>query len=170
MFCSGIFSLDFPVFFGVAAITVGIGFIFHEMGHKFLAQKYRCWAEFRSFDAMLGLAVLMSLVGFIFAAPGAVMISGTVTRDRNGKISAAGPMMNIILALVFLGIGFLIPGLAENHIGASIVSYGFFINSFLALFNMIPVGNFDGSKILRWNKVVYGGMVVGALALVLLAF
>jgi len=29
----------------------------------------------------------------------------------------------------------------------------------LALFNMIPFAIFDGAKILRWNKVVYGAMV-----------
>ena len=43
-------SLD-PAFFVVILIsgfTVGIGFLFHELGHKFLAQKYGCWAEFRA--------------------------------------------------------------------------------------------------------------------------
>src|SRR3989344_3439619 len=71
----------------IAAIAVGLGFLLHELGHKLVAQYYRCFAEFRSFDQMLILAVLMSFFGFVFAAPGAVMISGYVNKERNGKIS-----------------------------------------------------------------------------------
>ena len=84
--------------FIIAALTVGVGFLLHELAHKLVAQHYGCWAEFRSFDQMLFFAILLSFTGIIFAAPGAVMISGHVTNDRNGKISAAGPITNFILA------------------------------------------------------------------------
>jgi Zn-dependent protease len=63
-----------------------------------------------------------------------------------------GPLMNIILALIFLGFLFYFPN-------SKLVYYGFLINSWLALFNMIPFAIFDGAKILKWNKVVYGVMV-----------
>ena len=139
----------------ISSLTVGIGFLFHELGHKIVAQKYGCFAEFRSFDQMLVLAVIMSFFGFVFAAPGAVMISGPVGRRRNGKISVAGPAVNLILALLFLAISFFYP----NGIFRVISYYGFMINTWLALFNMIPFGNFDGKKILVWNKLVYGVMV-----------
>ena len=86
----------------VSAIAVGLGFLLHELGHKIVAQYYRCFAEFRSFDSMLLLAIAMSFFGFVFAAPGAVMIHGYVNRERNGKISIAGPSINIALALIFL--------------------------------------------------------------------
>jgi len=46
--------------------------------------------------------LLFSLFGFIIAAPGAVFIRGMITRERNGKISLAGPMTNIVLAILFL--------------------------------------------------------------------
>src|SRR3989338_10946175 len=90
---SGIFSQRFLMVFGISLITAGIGFLFHELAHKLVAQRYGCVAEFRSFDQMLYLAVgLAFLVGFIFAAPGAVMISGMITRKENGIISLAGPL------------------------------------------------------------------------------
>ena len=157
---------EFPLLLGISALTVGLGFLLHELAHKIMAQKYHCWAEFRSFDMMLGLALLMSTVGFVFAAPGAVMISGTITRDRNGKLSAAGPMMNILLAFVFLGSLFFIQG----GIIGMIFTYGFMINTWLAIFNMIPFGNFDGIKIWRWNKGVWIGMIVAAGALFAMQF
>jgi Zn-dependent protease len=160
----GSLNLNIYYTFVIAAVTVGTAFVFHEMGHKIVAQRYGCFAEFRSFDQMLFLAVLMSFFGFIIAAPGAVMISGPVGVRRNGKISATGPGVNLALALVFLWVLLMQPG----GILTIIAFYGFFINSWLALFNMIPIGNFDGKKILRWNKKVYGIMVAIALGLMFL--
>ena len=148
-----IFSKGFYVMFIVSSITVGIGFLFHELGHKIVAQRFGCFAEFRSFDNMLLLAIVMSFFGFLFAAPGAVMISGNVDIKKNGIISAAGPIVNIVLALIFLILGII--GLAPT-----ISNYGFIINSWLALFNMIPMWNFDGKKILKWNKIVYS-IIIG---------
>jgi len=153
-------SLKFATSFLISALTVGIGFIFHELSHRFVARNYGCFAEFRSFDNMLVLAIIMSFFGFVFAAPGAVMISGPVGRTRNGKISAAGPAANLVLALMFL---VMLVVLSPVGILMNIAFYGFMVNSWLALFNMIPVWNFDGKKILSWNKIVYGVMVAIAL-------
>lgn len=150
--------------FVIASITVGTGFLLHELGHKVVAQRYGCFAEFRSFDGMLLLAIAMSFFGFIFAAPGAVMISGRVTREKYGKISAAGPLVNIGLALIFLALAFLQPqGLLRT-----VAYYGFVINSWLALFNMIPFWLFDGYKILKWSKIAYGSIVAFAFLLMVL--
>src|SRR3989338_1601527 len=84
-----VLSSGFYTKFVIASLTVGIGFLLHEIGHTIVAQRYGCFAEFRSFDSMLILAIAMSFFGFIFAAPGAVMISGRVNSAKNGKISAA---------------------------------------------------------------------------------
>ena len=148
-------ELSFYQVFIVSAVTVGTGFLLHELGHKFVAQRYGCFAEFRSFDQMLFLAVIMSFFGFVFAAPGAVMIAGRVDIRKNGIISAAGPIVNLVLALFFLSLLFMFPaGLLKI-----LAFYGFFINSWLALFNMVPVWNFDGAKVLKWDKKVYGTIV-----------
>ena len=45
--------------------------------------------------------------------------------------------------------------------------YGVMINSWIAIFNLIPFGIFDGVKILRWNKVIYAMLVLAAIALML---
>ncbi|MBI2545996.1 metalloprotease [Candidatus Woesearchaeota archaeon] len=148
----------------VSALTVGTGFLVHEFAHKVLAQHYGCDAEFRSFDVMLIVALLGSFIGFIFAAPGAVFINGPVGVRRNGKISMAGPLTNLIFAAIFLA-GLLLFSSGSLHF---ISVYGFSINTMLGLFNMIPFGIFDGSKIFAWNKTVYGVMVgAGVLFLVL---
>ena len=152
--------LAVALMFVVSALTVGVGFIFHEFAHKIVAQRFGCYAEFRGSDQMLLLAVLMAFAGFVFAAPGAVMIAGPVDWRRNGKISAAGPAANIALAGVFY-----VLYLAVGGLPGMVFSMGYQINGWLALFNLIPVLNLDGRKILHWNKAAYGVLVILALAL-----
>ena len=149
------FGAEFILLVVFSGITVGVGFLLHEIAHKYVAIQYGCWAEFRAFNSMLIMALLFSFFGFVFAAPGAVMIHGHyISRKQNGLISAAGPATNYVLALVFLGI---------TQIGGTMFSalgnYGFMINAWLGLFNMIPFGQFDGRKILDLNGWLYGGMV-----------
>lgn len=153
------FNADFFIGIAVAAITVGVGFLLHELAHKILAQRYGCFAEFRSFDTMLLLAIVLSFLGFIFAAPGAVMITGQVTRRENGLISVVGPWTNLALALAFLGLNVPVPALSL------VWTFGFQINTWLALFNMIPVWLLDGRKVWMWNKGVWGATVAAAVGL-----
>lgn len=143
----------------LSAITVGVGFLLHELSHKLFAQRYGYSAEFRSFDPMLVLAIIFSFFGFVFAAPGAVFIHGNLNKKKNGIVSLAGPLTNLILALLFLGISVIFTSGFLNLIG----NYGFKINTWLAIFNMIPLWNFDGKKVFDWNKIVYFVFVVVAL-------
>lgn len=139
----------------LSAVTVGIGFLLHELGHKIVSQKYGINAEFRASMNMLLIAILLSFSGFVFAAPGAVFILGRPTKGVNGIISMAGPLTNIVIAIVFL----MISVVAVTPFLALITMYGFMINVWLALFNLIPVWNLDGKKVLRWNRGVYFTML-----------
>lgn len=142
-----------------AIIAIAPAFILHEMAHKWVAQKYGCWSEFRYWPFGLLFALMTSMMGVMFAAPGAVHVKGrSLNKQQNGYISLAGPAMNIVLALLFLGIGLL---------GIEIAFFAMYINLFLAGFNMIPVNPLDGSKIWDWNKKVYFG--VWAVIIVLVA-
>jgi len=154
----------FPERLILAAVTVGVAFLVHELCHKFVAQKYGYWAEFRRFDFGLILAVILSFFGTVFAAPGAVMIGGLVTKEQNGKIAVAGPLVNIVLAGLFLLLGVflgsfnLFTSLLQN-----IVGYGIGINAWLALFNMLPIPPLDGSKVISWSPPAWIGIIAIAL-------
>lgn len=161
IFTRSYLSMDmFLLFLPISLIAVGLGFILHELGHKYVAQKYGFYAEFRRSDKGLMLGVVTALLGFVLLAPGAVMIgspTGTITNEENGKISIAGPIVNIILALIFLGIQISIqPLVTLSNIDVMVYLYflsqvGFSVNSFLALFNLLPIPPLDGSKVIRWN-------------------
>lgn len=160
------FSLNLLVSFCLAAVTVGTGFLLHELAHKYLAEKYGCVAVYKANPLMLGITLISSLFGFIFAAPGGVYILGILSRKRNGLVSLAGPMTNIILALVFLATSLLV----TSKVMVSLSSIGFFINAWLGAFNMIPFGPFDGRKVWEWNKAIYVTSTVIAVGLVFLKF
>ena len=151
------------VAFVIAFFTAGIGFLLHEIMHKYVAQSYGLRAEFRANYNMLWFALVASLFGFIFAAPGAVYISGwNIDKRKNGKISLAGPVTNIVLAIVFL---ILLLVFGKEGILGELFSFGLTINALLGAFNMIPVMPFDGAKIIAWDKTVYYVALVIAIGL-----
>ena len=144
----------------IVMVGVGTGFILHELGHKFVSMKYGYWAEFKLWPQGLIFALLSSFLGFVFAAPGAVYTYANYMNDEiNGKISIAGPIVNIIIALIFLAICVVVVPTAffsETSLLIFLVcSVGYTINSFLATFNLIPFGNLDGSKVLTWNAGIW---------------
>lgn len=158
---------NFPRFFAISGIAVGLGFLFHEMGHKILAQKFGLGAEFRASYSMLILAVFISFFGFVFAAPGAVLILGRPSKKQNGIISAFGPLTNFFLAMVFLLLSF--TGMFSAFM-AQLTFIGYTINVWLGLFNLIPASIFDGRKIWHWNRKAYLALVVFGISLYILQF
>lgn len=156
------FSLTatFAVAMLFSAITAGIGFLGHELMHKYVAQRYGCWAEFRANDFMLGLMVVLSFFGFIFAAPGGVFIANHVTLRKNGIISLAGPLTNIVFGVLFAGLAFILP-VPLQPLGL----YGMNINFWLGFFNLLPLPGIDGSKVLAWNKWVYAVTFIASIVL-----
>jgi Zn-dependent protease len=160
------------IYFGISLLTVGIGFILHEMAHKFTAIRYGYWAEFRKDNSMLLVAVaLASLVGFVFAAPGATVIysnsaSGQgLSRRENGIISASGPVVNLLLCIPF-ALCIIIPALffpagpGAGNLISQIGIFGIQINAMIAAFNLLPISILDGRKVMAWNILVFAVIII----------
>ncbi len=164
------------VYLVLSMITVGTGFVLHELAHKFTAMRYGYWAEFRKDNLMLLVAVVLAaLIGVVFAAPGATMISGTgITRRQNGTISAAGPLTNIILcipfALILLVSGSLDPSTPSRTLLSLIGMVGLQVNAMIAAFNMLPVSVLDGRKVLAWNPAVFLLLIVASFGILVSSF
>ncbi|MDR2623404.1 MAG: site-2 protease family protein [Methanobrevibacter sp.] len=146
----------------IVMVGAGFGFIFHELAHKFAALHYNYQAEFKKWIPGLILSLISPMIGFMFAAPGAVHIYGTYVTDRiNGIISIVGPITNVILSIIFLILGAFIltnPSLLNfggNQILLDMCMLGFSVNAWLALFNLIPVSVLDGAKVFRWDPIVW---------------
>jgi len=142
--------------FAVSIVAAGAGFFFHELMHKFTAQRMGYRAEYHMGDFPY-VSILFAFAGWIFLSPGAVHISAVsrpITRGANGLISLAGPLTNLMLALAFFGLSF--GGPILHMVGA----FGYRINIWLAVFNTLPAPTFDGKKIWDWNKALYIGFGV----------
>ena len=125
-------------------LAVVTAFACHEIAHKYVGIIHGYWSEYRMFPQGLMFALLLSFAGFVFAAPGAVQIFGTPSQSEIGKISAAGPITNLVIATVSTSLSVVIGG----TIGDLLVGVAY-INAFLAFFNLIPFGPLDGRNLVN---------------------
>jgi Zn-dependent protease len=153
----------------LSLLTAGAGFLVHEIAHKVVAVRFGQVAEFRADYGMLFLAVVSSLAGFIFAAPGAVYHRGRLTPREHGLIALAGPAVNVGLAALFLPV-FLVGTVSGAEFTALVGSRGLMINLFLAAFNLLPFGPLDGKTVLGWSRVAFVAAFVPAVVLTVGAF
>lgn len=140
-------------------------FLVHELAHKFLAQYYGSWAEFRAY--MWGLVITaisaLPMMPFKFIAPGAVMI-GLSDRSKFGRVALIGPLTNLAM-----GFSFLLLSVFFNSYSPYFAA-GASFNGWIALFNLMPIGVLDGQKILDWNKVVWGITMAAASGLFIISY
>lgn len=160
-------QFGFSIFemFVVLLFAVGIGFMAHEMGHKWAAEKMGAAARFVIWPQGILFMFLMAPLGFIFAAPGAVYIfKQSTTRRENGLISIAGPTINIILYIMFAAIliSSMLLDFELSKTVKAIAEFGMRINAFLAFFNLLPIFILDGAKVFHWNIAIWAILFIFA--------
>jgi len=156
------FSLNYFLIF---LFIVGASVIIHEFAHREVARRLRFNAKYQAWTYGLFLTLLSSFFGFIFAIPGAVVVSPRFVfhetperlREANFKISAAGPMANIMLGIAFLILS------ALFHL--KLFYFVSQINIWLAFFNLIPFPPLDGSKVFFYSVKYWCIMFFSALSL-----
>ncbi len=138
-----------PTRFYWALLTVGVGFIGHELAHKFMAMRFGYSAAYQIWPIGILLALVSALAGLVFAALGAVRIYGTgITREEEGVISLSGSVLNLALAVAFMA-------LATGFPNAAFLGEGAYLNSLIAVWNCLPFMILDGQKIFQWDKRVW---------------
>lgn len=149
------------LYFIIYAFFAGLGVILHELSHKFVAQKYHYNAFFIANYQFTIVSLIIAVFGIVLIAPGAVYITPAPDRKSGANIAIAGPAMNVALALLFIALAFASPSFK------GIFALGAVLNSYLALFNLLPFPGFDGSKV--WGADNLKGAVVGILSILAIA-
>ncbi|MCY3410769.1 MAG: hypothetical protein INQ03_03940 [Candidatus Heimdallarchaeota archaeon] len=145
-------------------------FILHEMAHKYAAIFFGKYARFALIKQMTIITLIVAGLGFGIAGPGATMVLGKSTERERGIFAAAGPATNFLLSLISIILIVLLPPF--QILGFSLIfilKFSIFLNSFLALFNLIPVSMLDGKKVITWSKSVWLLLVVINLAMYMYA-
>lgn len=154
----------FLVLFASSLIAVGLGFLLHELMHRTVARSFACHAEYRMWPLGLLLALALAIASggrLIFAAPGAVhivpiayspYISTEQLRRVNGLIALAGPMANLVLALIF----YLLQWPNLHPFLDFTAAIGFSVNTWLAAFNLLPISPLDGYNVVKWSPIIWG--------------
>ena len=149
------------------AAIMTASFLVHELAHKIIAQKKGMWAEFRltTWGAVLTFASIF--LPFRMIAPGAMMIGGSVPSGEDiVKISIAGPITNLVFSSALLGCAFVV----LPSMFAYLLFFAAYINAFMAVFNLIPIGILDGYKIFSFNKKLWVLAFVPAVVLTIITF
>jgi Zn-dependent protease len=170
----GLRPLEILEVFLLTIFVIGTGFLGHELAHKFTAQRYGCWAEFKLWTVGAIMALLFAVISrgiFIFAAPGAVYIASRssyfgegIDRRANGIVSLAGPLLNVGAAAIF-GLALAaspVLGFSDLTIGGSFhfLLQGMLINVWLGAFNMIPFFILDGQKVYAWDRRIWAAVAI----------
>jgi Zn-dependent protease len=176
----GLSLLLYPGIFGAAnaadlfavsvyAVVLTLSFFAHEIAHKVTAQRRGLWAEFRltMWGAVLTLVSMLSPV-FKIISPGAMMIGSSPNMEDMGKVSIAGPAVNIFLSAALFGGALFSVTFAPNV--AVVLLLAAFLNGFMAVFNLIPIGILDGFKIFSWNKKIWAIMFATSVGLAILNY
>ncbi|SVC15360.1 uncharacterized protein METZ01_LOCUS268214, partial [marine metagenome] len=160
-FIQNLFEPEKQLYFGCVMVTVVISIVLHELAHGWAA----IWqgddtpklAGHMTADPMVhmgGMSLLMLvLVGMAF---GAMPVNPRNFRSKYGDalVSAAGPVMNFLLAfaaLTVLALWMRMAGIAESgpaYNGQYLLKIFGVTNIALGIFNLIPVPPLDGSSIL----------------------
>lgn len=154
----------------IMIFIIAVAFLPHELiGHKLIAQRYGCEAEYRKWNFGLLIGLVSGMFGFVFAAPGAVYISPfaknrfafTVNKlgiKEYGIISLGGPLVNIVIGFALVA--------AHYFYSLDILLSAAQVSFFLAFFNLMPIPPLDGIKVLIWNKFIW----VAAIAVSLVGY
>ncbi|MHA2140806.1 MAG: hypothetical protein ACXADF_05730 [Candidatus Thorarchaeota archaeon] len=168
-----VFLLSSFWWFPIAVILIfWLSFMIHEFAHKFTAQRYGMYAHFK----MVVQGYYLSAIAILFAIPifgtGVMQVGGARDLEDYAKSTVAGPLSNFIVAVSLIIIAEVVVFTTGGLVYAQffVIYYGVILNSFLGLFNMIPLPIFDGGTVLRWNKPVWAILTIALVSTLLIGY
>jgi Zn-dependent protease len=157
-----------PRFFFAVFVTVVVSICVHELSHGFTAIWCGDRTPIETGHMTVNPVVHMGLMSFVLLlvagiAWGQMPVSPSRMRGRYSPalVALAGPLSNVIMALIALTIfGFNPPTEAASETPLQFLLWTFgTVNIALAIFNLIPVPPLDGSRVLANLSIDYARMI-----------
>jgi Zn-dependent protease len=150
----------------LTAFVLFFAFIGHELAHRQVARRLGYIAMYQAdYTTSAACRDFPLLFGFVFAAPGAVVISPFRLHGHGDErrdvffISAAGPLTNIAFAAAGAAL--------MTALRSEIWRFFAYINAWLAFFNLLPIKPLDGYNMIRTNPALWLPVIAVAALLVL---
>ncbi|MCD6195551.1 MAG: site-2 protease family protein [Staphylothermus sp.] len=159
---SELFYGSYMKFLLVSLIAI-IAVIPHELAHRWSARRLGCYSRY----VLSPIGLLLTLITAIPFIPIKVIMPGFtlvispyhdpyINKRINGIVSIAGPITNLVFASISL---FILALLIKQGLINILLIYFLYnntlINSWVALFNLLPVPPLDGSKIISWKPLLW---------------
>ncbi len=158
----GLIQQGYYLGFAVLLIALVISLTFHEFGHAFVAKYYgddtaeragRLTLNPLAHIDLMGLLMVV-LLGFGYAKPVPTDPRNFRSRTAELWVAAAGPMMNLVVAIVSWNFYLLMRGAGWEsfHLAEADIFFVVLVkvNLLLMVFNLIPIGPLDGHYILPY--------------------
>jgi len=152
------------IYIAVGAVSV----VLHDFAHRYFATKHGCDADIRFWG--LG-TVIMFATAWLFGNAFAQSYRNLVNREGGADDAremaiemAAGPVVSIILMLIFLAM------VQFGGLWAVAGGIGFVINLITAVYSLMPISTMDGVAIWRWNRTLYLALLIPMLAFYIFTF
>ncbi len=137
---------------------VSLSFALYELAQRIVARKLRANATYRLWIPGVVFCLMLMLVGIKLLLVGGIVISAYKfgrwgmkdrfpTLTEIGFISVAGPLTNMALALICN----MLAGPGANPVFLQMAT----INSWLAFFNLVPIKELDGGKVMFWSPMMW---------------
>jgi len=161
------------------AVVASIAVIPHEYAHKLVAIKMGCISRY-VLDPVGLIITLISAIPYIpfkIIAPGYTLVSiirydPHYVKRLNGIVSFAGPLTNVFISALSLSILVFLHRFNVSIINPYILVFlklNAYWNSWVALFNLLPIPPLDGSKVITWKPHLWLSALLLSTALYLLS-
>jgi Zn-dependent protease len=161
------------VSFGIVSLVAVLAMVPHELAHRWSARRLGCYSRYVL--SPIGLLLTLATAPFSIKVimPGYTLVIShyydpAINKRIEGVTSFAGPVVNIVSA----SITYLAFILCLKTLSCPLILYKFLywntaLNAWVAFFNLLPIPPLDGSKIIRWNPILWIISLVISLALLI---
>ncbi|MEN2975442.1 MAG: AN1-type zinc finger domain-containing protein [Candidatus Caldarchaeales archaeon] len=166
-YSSYIFMRPHIVLIYLAGFT--LSYLLHELAHRIVARRNNVKAYFKldPIGSLLTLVSALPMLPIKFISPGAVVLSTPTTMKVVGSVAYWGPATNLILSIILYILSSVLKTLLMPLEVYNILMVLAKFNAFISLFNLIPLGPFDGLKIIRWSMIRWATLFSPSLILLI---
>ncbi len=158
----------------ITLILFSISFIAKIYSQKYLARKYHYHIEYKIWGYGIIFAIVTMLLNIFIITPGYFkygLYDRIATEEEKAKIAIIGPAANMILAVIFLiALIILKSTLTTSAIIKLAMLIGFYINTYMAVFNLIPFMALDGIKIVEYDLKMWIVPMIISVVLLIITF